>query len=281
LPVSGSSGDPGPIVTDPQGKFLYVSNFGAIDGFAIDGTGSLTALPSSPFLGYYGDITISHNGRFLFATDLGPTPTGFGGGISAFTIDPGTGTLTLVAGSPFIVPVGDPLSAANPVSLVVDPGSNFVYTVVQWLQHGGQGELTFVYGLSIDAATGALIAISNPPIFQPGNNLSSYAIAVSGSLLYVSNDQGVIAFSITPVTGVLTQVNRSPFPPGTASGGIVISPDGKFLYQAVNTYGNGFGIFDTANMIDFFSLDLGTGAATSVGSVTTPTGPLILSISKQ
>ena len=261
------AGSPGSMAADPQAKFVYIYNFGAIDRFAIDATtGSLTAVPGSSFPGYFGIITISPNGRFLFATDTGT--------IWAFTVDPLTGTLMLVAGSPFPVPVGDPISPSFSSSLVVEPSSSFVYTVGGMLQHGGGDLLTFVFGFSIDAATGALNGISDPSYFYPGNNLSLYAIAVSGSFVYASNDQGVIAFSIAPGTGVLTQVNGSPYPPGTASGGIVISPDGKCLFQAVNTYG----MLDTGNIIDAFTLDPSTGAASSSDSVTTPTGPFILNI---
>ena len=111
------------MAADPAGKFLYVSNStpvlngssGVTDALAIDSTsGALTVVPGSPFLDAdSGFVTIDPSGKFLYAIAY----TGLFGGITADSVDSGTGIPTPVSGSPFQLPVGaDKLpSAFTPV----------------------------------------------------------------------------------------------------------------------------------------------------------------------
>lgn len=106
------------IKLDPSGKFLYValSNSNSVAAFTIDSvSGALTKVPGSPFatapiqFTQTYELTISPSGKFLYAFNFN------GNTMAAFTIDPTSGALTSVAGSPFAInPNGER-------GLVVDP----------------------------------------------------------------------------------------------------------------------------------------------------------------
>jgi hypothetical protein len=111
-----------------------------------------------------------------------------------------------------------------------------------------------VVGFSIDSATGALSQIPDTQ-FLPIDDILGPAIVTSGSFIYVNGEQGATAFSLAPGTGKLTQVGGSPFPPGTTDGGMTVSRDGKFLYEAVYPWG-----------IVVFGVNPSTGTITPIGS---------------
>jgi 6-phosphogluconolactonase len=65
------------------------------NAYAIDGTtGALTAVPDSLPENILPPIAVDPSGNFAYAQDSN-------GGISAFSIDTGTGALTAIAGGPF------------------------------------------------------------------------------------------------------------------------------------------------------------------------------------
>lgn len=170
-------GLPQGMATDPLGKFLYVSNVGDINTMAINSaTGMLTFISDLAVPGEFGPyVTIDPLGRFLYADSLL--------GIAAFSLDANTGALTEVAGSPFPFPAVN-YSGQFPGALVVDSTSSFLYVVVYDPQEGGAPELSYVAGYSIDAASGALTQIPDPPFFgsTPNSGLSG-GIATAGSFL--------------------------------------------------------------------------------------------------
>jgi len=111
-PASPFSAPDGPysISRDSHGPYVYLSNqnpgdpAGSVAGYAIDPvTGSLTAVPRSPFLGGLVPVgvTVDPKGHFVFAANQGSYLTNFSGTVSAYTIDANTGALTPVPGSPF------------------------------------------------------------------------------------------------------------------------------------------------------------------------------------
>src|SRR3989442_1591850 len=122
-------------------NFIYVNNnvlFGpnVVSGYGVDRNGNLTPLPNSPFAtngtamgggsGVRIDIAvgrdfrkfISATGNFLFVSNEGSND------ISAFSIDPLTGNLSLVNGRPF--PTGIPAGFER--SLAVTPDNLFLYS---------------------------------------------------------------------------------------------------------------------------------------------------------
>ena len=93
---------------DPFGKFLYVMTYyyNQVFVYLIDqNTGALTLEPNSPFVTqyYYPTVfTLDATGQFAYiAYQAGRSN---GPAISAYRIDPTSGSFTLVPGSPSIIP---------------------------------------------------------------------------------------------------------------------------------------------------------------------------------
>ena len=96
FPIAGLGGG---AVLAPGGKRYYVANNEtSISGFSVDVDGTLTPLSGSPFPYQAIDVATDDKGTFLFATD--PTHGG-NGRIHVLRIDPATGALSAVEGSPF------------------------------------------------------------------------------------------------------------------------------------------------------------------------------------
>lgn len=93
----GSS--PQSVAVEPRGKYAYVANSdsSSISAFAIDGTGRLTAIAGSPFMdsGNPLSIAIDPTSSFLFTANSGS------GNVAAYSIEPSTGALSEIPGSPF------------------------------------------------------------------------------------------------------------------------------------------------------------------------------------
>jgi 6-phosphogluconolactonase len=172
--------------------------------------------------------------------------------VSAFAVNPMTGALTAVPGSPFAAGI-DPQAMAS-------VGGSQLYVA-------NAGSDT-VSAYSIDGDTGALTPMS-PATYPTGKGPASVAVAPFVSLIYVgsvitcecsviyvanhggSND--ITAFSID-LTGVLTPVPGSPFPAVGNPLSLAVGAGYKFLYTANP---------DATNpSISGFSVDLGSGALT-------------------
>src|SRR5215468_3297313 len=90
-----------------QGTFVYTNNelfTNSVSAFSVAANGALTPVPGSPFLtggiGFGGlfasnGITTAIVKNFLYAANGGSD------NVSAFSVDPATGVLTAVPGSPF------------------------------------------------------------------------------------------------------------------------------------------------------------------------------------
>ena len=93
------------VAVHPSGKYLYASTAHGVRAFAIDAnTGVLTQIAGSPFPinspGLLRKLTVDPTGAFVYVTDANDADFTFGD-ISGFTIDPSSGALTPVPGSPF------------------------------------------------------------------------------------------------------------------------------------------------------------------------------------
>ena len=144
----GAGSDQGTVPRiDPLGRFLYVPSVGTgVSGFAINPlTGALTAVPGSPVLvgQNVGQLDIDPTGRFLYA----PVRTGAGTeGIAMYTINPATGQLGVMLGSPF--PLG---LNVTPTFLQAEASGRWVFVasfnddkVTSLAIHPTAGTLTFV-----------------------------------------------------------------------------------------------------------------------------------------
>lgn len=150
LPISDSQN-----VAIVNKEFLYIPIGDAtIQAFKIDrSTGALAATAGSPYTvpnanGRATTAVADPLGRFLF---VGSKNTGE---VWAYQIDATSGSLTLIAGSPFTAQFG--FFAAN--GLTVDAAGRFLYV--------DQGNPSLgIIGFSIDQGTGTISPLSGTPFF--------------------------------------------------------------------------------------------------------------------
>ncbi len=245
-----------------QNNFVYTNNDtipNTVTGFAVGEDGTLTEVPGSPFL-TGGDGTPDTGGwvfasnrirvsTFLYASNRSTND------VSGFSIDPESGALTPVPGSPF--PTGGFTDAG--MSLVMAPDGRFLYAGHDWssdirvFRIGSEGELTSV---------GDLVPAGNPRELVPG-----MAVSPDGKWLAVAVSRhgphgSVAIFGIDTETGEIAPVKGSPFavrepggPPGVAAGlDINCTSDTLFVGEAN---------FDTT-VVDVLSIDAATGALTPI-----------------
>lgn len=132
-----------------QDSFIYTNNHGSItiSGFSIGPGGSLIQIPGSPFprggFDFGGGFISAHMitsvriGNFLYASSRDS------GTISAFTINPSTGFLSPVSGSPF------PTGTLEQTSLAATPDGRFL--LQGSLSLSGRTEIA-VFSISADVA---------------------------------------------------------------------------------------------------------------------------------
>ncbi len=212
--------NPVSVTTDPSGKFLYVANTGSdnVSAYTIDGgTGALTAVSGSPFTAgeLPNSVVVSPLGKFLYVIDNENSTLN---SISAFTIDPTSGALNGVTGSPFAFPSTD---GGRPTAAALSPAGNFLYVT--------SNNDSDVAAYSIDASSGALTLVPGSPYFVT-DDCSSVTVAPSGNFLYLGG--GATSFSVFEIntaTGALTQLTMSPFA-STSVNWLTLNPQGNILY---------------------------------------------------
>jgi 6-phosphogluconolactonase (cycloisomerase 2 family) len=191
----------------PSGNFLYASNsndpMGSISAYTIDPTGALTEIAGSPFAtqaGYPGPgrLAIEPLGKFLYV-GLGGTVNA-NHFVAAFSIDPSTGGLTAVPGSPF--PTGN-----GPFSIAVDQSGKHLYAA--------NSHDNTISAFTIDAATGTLTSVSGSPFATGAVGGFPFALAIdpAGMFLYTANQgaDNISGLSVNGTTGALTPIPGSPF----------------------------------------------------------------------
>ena len=160
--------------------------------------------------------------QFVYVANFGSPITGISpSNVSGYTINPSTGALTTIVGSPFT-------TGGDPRSMAVDPSGKFAY-VADFMGN--------VLGYTINPSTGALTAIAGSP-FAAGIGAISVAVDPSGMFAYVANAQvigqngNVSAYTIDSSTGTLTAIAGSPFAAGQGPQSVAVDPSGKFAYVA-------------------------------------------------
>jgi 6-phosphogluconolactonase (cycloisomerase 2 family) len=179
--------------------------------------------------------------------------------ISACLVNPDTGKMTPINGSPFA-------AGSGPCAITVDPWGHFAYVACLALNGISQ--------YSIDRTTGELDDMGGT-LFETGNGPSSLVID-SSRKLYVTNSgsNNVSLFSIEESYSMVTELTGegSPFSTGTCPMSIIIDPQGKYSY-IVNRY---------SNNISAYSINAGTGALTELTAAGSPfatgSGPVFIAI---
>ncbi len=190
----------------PDGAHFYqtVSAAAQVAGFSVSATtGSLTSVGGSPFsTGFFPrTIAIDPAGKFLYAT-ISSSFMGTSTSVYAYTIDPTSGSLTPVPGSPFT-------AGENPVSAAVDVSGRFLFVANNANTANGNSVSAF----SISPDTGVLTPVPGSPFAT-----SPFPLFVStdpsGQYVYVGLDgsPGITGFLMNQSTGALTPMAGSPFP---------------------------------------------------------------------
>jgi len=197
----------------PSGKLAYFAypDFNSVSAYDLDrGSGTLTAIPGSPFStgDRPVDLAVEPCGQFLYTANL------FSNDVSAYAIDRETGSLSPVPGSPF--------AAQNqPIGIAIDPLGHFVFAVNRYLDN------VSVY--AIDRSTGSLTQVSGSP-FQTGRGPVAVRVDPSGKFVYTANFDvlptnvsSVSGFTLDSTSGDMTPVPGSPFLAGRNPNDIAIT----------------------------------------------------------
>jgi 6-phosphogluconolactonase len=203
-----------------QGKFLYVSNLndsaGGISAYTIDfNTGALTPIPGSPFPtgaagSFPGPSALVVNGNFLYVALAGTVNAN--NKIVAFAIDPNTGVLSAVPGSPFLTGADPLYMALVPVPSVGLPGA-FLYTA--------NIHDNTISAFTVNLNTGVLTPVSGAP-YSGASTLAGLAVSLRATntgnwFLYAADQAGSIrGYTVDGNTGALSSMSGSPFTAGNS-----------------------------------------------------------------
>ena len=215
----------------------------AISAFTVDASsGVLTEVSGSPFVVSSGmqSISVDTTGQYLY----GPS-----GSVLGFSID-GTGVLTPLAASPFVLGVTGALS--------FDPSGHFGYAP------GGNG----IEELGMDSSTGTLSLLhGGAPIGGASLAISSGSVPITyvPQFAYVvssgSGANNISGYSVDPVTGGLTPLPGSPYPDGYSPVAATTDMFGQSLYVANNCSD---AVCSQSNgSVSSYAIDPSTGALTS------------------
>ena len=224
LSVLAALGSNAPPVYSQEAPFAYVANRlgNSVTRYAVDpGTGVLTLQGStatpSPIA-----VAVGPSKRFVFVANYTYTST-----VSVFSIDPATGTLTGIAGSPF-------RAGSWTYHVAVGPLDRFLYTA--------NLASNDVSAFSINPVSGALTPVPGSP-FPAGRQPYQVAISPSGQFVYTANAESddVSAFTVDSTSGTLSPIPGSPFhvpgvkrnPVCTSQSGpeaVAVAPSGRHLY---------------------------------------------------
>jgi 6-phosphogluconolactonase (cycloisomerase 2 family) len=245
-----------------QGNFVYtndeIAGPNTVSGFSVASNGTLTLIPGSPFpTGGTGatsfiigsnNIAVSAVGNFLFASNT------VSNDVSVFTINTSTGTLSLVAGSPF--PTG--VSSSSGIALSPTPDGKFLMA--------GNNDSASVTVFSI-ASSGALTAIPGSPFPTAGFPVG-ITVSADGKFLAVTEALGgsesqIEMFSIGS-DGSVTSVGGF-FGSGVGGlAGVDINCASSLLYAGEDTLPPG------SNIVDGYSI---TSNGTLIGVPGSPFKP--------
>jgi 6-phosphogluconolactonase len=228
-----------------QNQYVYTNDNGSpattgapntVSAFTTNAGGTLTLLPGSPFQtggnGSNGgriaayDITIVSRSReepatSAFAANLLYAVNQGDGTLSAFRLDPTTGNLTAIAGSPFLIdgpPGGD-------YSITASPDGRFLFVV---------NDATTAVRVYAIAPSGTISAIPGSP-FETGTNWLGLKVTANGRFLVAGEMSGnnVGVFRIAP-GGSIAPVTGSPFPGSGQSAGVTATCDAGLAFHIDN-----------------------------------------------
>ncbi|MGH9634697.1 MAG: beta-propeller fold lactonase family protein, partial [Candidatus Angelobacter sp.] len=197
-----------PLAAQAQGNYVYVNNQAAansVSAYSVSATGALTQLSGSPYstggvganVVCYGlnRITLSQINNLVFVANTGDRT------ITSFSINPASGVLTRIAGSPF--PTLLTLDSCQGISLAATPDGNFLFAS----SNGQIQTFTINAGGTLTPLVNPVTASSLTPNCCSPN--AGMVVSPNGQFLATSNQTSVSMFTIN--AGALTPVPGSPF----------------------------------------------------------------------
>ena len=157
--------------------------------------------------------------------------------VNGYVINTTSGTLTKVAGSPFV-------TSGQVLAIVAHPSGKFAYVM------SGGGSLS---AFTVDSLGGTLTPVSGSPYAAGTQSGSVPAIDPAGKFLYVAGGSSLYAFAIDASTGALSVVAGSPFSLNASA--VAIDPSGKYLVAWSGSGSSAYALNGT------------TGALTAAGTV--------------
>jgi 6-phosphogluconolactonase (cycloisomerase 2 family) len=236
-----------------ESTFIYTNNDvisgNTVSAFAAGPGGALAEIAGSPFRtggngaggGGYAVGRIAVAGSFLFASNGGSQT------IAVFAIDPATGALAAVPGSPFRAGAA---GGYGDISLAAAPDATLLFAAQS------SGAVT-----SFRVAADGRLAPSGAPV-PAGGVPAGMKVTPDGKFLAIaipgaSPWSGVVAVFAIAADGALAPVPGSPFNAAGFAAGIEINCAGNRLYSADMN-------FSGATMIDIFTI-AGNGALRAAG----------------
>jgi len=218
--VAGSpfpaNANPAEILITPSGKFVYVTNPGIGRVTAFTFSNGVLSQPTSVFsgAGAFG-LAVDVSEKFLYVANpsaSNPPPSSTTGNVSGFNIDPSSGALSPIQGSPFTATNGK-----GPSAVTVDPSGRFVYATTT-------GSSFSIWCFAITPTNGQLVAATNSPFSLTAGGLFAL-IDPSGNYLYIGSQDasGIAGYTYDPSTGAPTTITGSPFSTLAAPGKMVLS----------------------------------------------------------
>jgi 6-phosphogluconolactonase len=242
--------------------FVYATdmNAGTVAGFTFDSTsGTLTAVPGSPFPAGDSPVQAAQNGFFLYVSNLNDSS----GGISGYALNGQNGAATPLPGSPF--PTGAPGSFPGPSALVIMNG--FLYVALAGTATPNNQIAAFAIN-----SDGSLTAVPGSPFTAGSGPMQLAAVPVTSNaqgFLYSANiqDGTISAFTAADGSGILVPVSGSPYTSGKSIGSVAVSQtftdSGDYFLYASDPQ---------AMTINAYTVDGGTGVLSPVSGSPFPAG---------
>lgn len=186
--------NPASIAVTPSGKYVYVpdTNSNSLSAYSVN-AGALQPIAGSPFVLGSGPLAIAVDPaeKFVYVTNTVDST------VSVLSIDPTTGALTNIVGSPFdVVQINNTGAETGPVSIAIHPSGTLMY-----IANEVTGDLTF-YSIS---SGGVPTELTTSP-FTSGRGTNFAVVDTSGNFLFVGDqaNKNLTVYGIDTTSGGLT-----------------------------------------------------------------------------
>lgn len=233
-------------VPAPTFEHTYVSNLTerTVAAFSLNTTGGLNKFGQVATGGLGSDrVVFDPNFNFLYVANK------FSNNVSIFKVDPSTGSLIALAGSPFAA--GDQNTQEGISTIAVHPSGKYLFVA---------NALTGFWAYSVNATTGALAALPRAPFIIDAMQPSSIVVHPNGKFVYITGSSipsSITTYSIDATAGTVAKLGGA-IPVADDPVDMTFDDAGKFLFVANDPI---FGDISGPSMT-VFAVNADTGALT-------------------